>query len=394
LFQSEELLVDECLSVCHTLGLTVSVAVADTPWGAQMLTQYHERFIATPGDEELALANLPVTALVFMEGLKPWDNAGSQVLQVASLFQLIGLRTIAQIQQLNVQSFQERWGDLGQQIWQRLHGLEQQFISPWTPAEPLHSYQYLDFPISLLPFLLRTLEKSLVFLFARLQGRNLFAQRLTLTLRCEYSQDCHVLTIDPATPNRDLSLYMTLIEQKLALLDFENPVREFEVDILGCDEKQRQLDFWEPRSTDQDKLQRLMSLLQQGDSQAGFFQIRNAILPEKTWTIHNQPQAFAALADEIEVEEKWHQVRPAYGQSVMHAPRPTRLLQMPKPLPEQELRTLQLISSQPMERLEEEWWGDDPQERDYYLAVSPQGQCLWVYEDLKSHSYFLHGYFD
>ena len=32
--------------------------------------------------------------------------------------------------------------------------------------------------------------------------------------------------------------------------------------------------------------------------------------------------------------------------------------------------------------------------RDYYFAVSSEGQCLWIYQDLTSHEYFLHGYFD
>src|SRR5689334_1629323 len=63
LFQSEELLLNECLNVCRILNLPVSAAISDTPWGAQVLTQFHEQLIAPPGEETASLSELPISSL-------------------------------------------------------------------------------------------------------------------------------------------------------------------------------------------------------------------------------------------------------------------------------------------------------------------------------------------
>ncbi|MES2855838.1 MAG: hypothetical protein V4692_08240, partial [Bdellovibrionota bacterium] len=91
---------------------------------------------------------------------------------------------------------------------------------------------------------------------------------------------------------------------------------------------------------------------------------------------------------------------PEYGANIASAPRPTRILPQPILLTLEELQGLKILSYNPIERLEDAWWEEarGPTEpglkRDYYFAVSREGQCLWVYQDLQSEEYFLHGYFD
>ena len=50
------------------------------------------------------------------------------------------------------------------------------------------------------------------------------------------------------------------------------------------------------------------------------------------------------------------------------------------------------LSSGP-ERIESGWWDERDVGRDYYTAVSAQGQRLWVYKDLESRDWHLHGLF-
>jgi protein ImuB len=46
------------------------------------------------------------------------------------------------------------------------------------------------------------------------------------------------------------------------------------------------------------------------------------------------------------------------------------------------------------ERLESGWWDDDGIARDYFIAVNPQGACLWVYRNRSGdHGWYLHGMF-
>jgi len=45
------------------------------------------------------------------------------------------------------------------------------------------------------------------------------------------------------------------------------------------------------------------------------------------------------------------------------------------------------------ERIESGWWDGGDVRRDYYRASNPQGAVLWVYQDLRSQSWYLHGVF-
>lgn len=89
---------------------------------------------------------------------------------------MLGFKTAGELGRFTVNSFQERWGDLGTLFWKRVNALDHQVISPMLPTQPLEDFTHLDFPISLVSLLLHQTEKSLDYLFGRLQGRNLYTQ--------------------------------------------------------------------------------------------------------------------------------------------------------------------------------------------------------------------------
>src|SRR5262249_8385833 len=121
--------------------------------------------------------------------------------------------------------------------------------------------------------------------------------------------------------------------------------------------------------------------------------IKDEVLPEDSWEVTPQFEVDEALGDAIEVSGASLQVRPSYSASLRDAPRPSRLLQKAKRLAEREVKSLEFLSSHPIERLEHGWW-DTSRGRDYYFAVSKKGQFLWVYYDRIEDEYFLQGYFD
>ncbi len=45
------------------------------------------------------------------------------------------------------------------------------------------------------------------------------------------------------------------------------------------------------------------------------------------------------------------------------------------------------------ERLETGWWDGDDIRRDYYVALNPSGMRLWIYRDLRTTHWYLHGIF-
>ncbi len=76
--------------------------------------------------------------------------------------------------------------------------------------------------------------------------------------------------------------------------------------------------------------------------------------------------------------------------------RPLWLLLAPLPLESPAARryydgSLQFRSGP--ERIESGWWDEQDVGRDYYVAVSSQGQRLWIYRDRKSREWHLHGLF-
>lgn len=487
------------MSLARDLGLGVQCAIADTPAGAQAFAMANSESPVVgclPGEERERLKDLSLPSLLNLEGLEPWKRT-TAVESMVTFFMMLGFRTAGDLSRFTLASLQERWGEVGELMWKRMNASDRQPISPLEPTTPLEDYVHLDFPISLVSLLLHQSEKSLDYLFARLQGRRLFAQKLVLVFHCEYSKAQHRIEIEPNTPNRDRDLFVTLLEHRLSALDLENPVRDFEMSIVPCPEKARQLDFFEPRTTDEDRLQTLMNLLTQSSLKPGLYQIEPSILPEQGWRLVSHPRkSYDADADagsvvkpaslparkarraarkarvaheapaiqstsqstnqsmsqsmrltgtegaheSVSLSTSTHSsgalsmtarsvgrfemqpsypsgagavaaarelsrmereiaaenavaVAPRYGESVMRAPRPTRILRAPLPLALEELQRLKILSRNPIERLEGHWWETDTR-RDYYFAVSPEGQCLWIYQDMRTEEYFLHGYFD
>lgn len=450
LFHGEEGVMKSAMLLARDLGFGVQCAVADTPAGAQAFAVAHPGSILPAGEERDRLKTLSLPLTLHMEGLNPWARP-SQIESILTFFLMLGFKTAGELARFTLASFQERWGEAGVLFWQRLHAQDHQVISPLLATEPLEDYVHLDFPVSLVSLLMRHTDKSLDYLFSRLQGRRLFARKLVVTLHCEYSETKYKIEIEPNVPSRDQSLYATLLENRLSELDLINPIRDFEMAIVPCPEKSHQLDFFEPRTTDHDKLQTLFSLLQQSSIKPGLYEIEAAVLPERAWrivsepkndgsvnelgetvagigTIHTSTQRYPQLqagsgkrivAAGKRIKQKsngrrndWASLgnttgepavapEPKYGASVMTAPRPTRILKNPLPLTIEELERLKILSHNPIERLENAWWEDETDgahalglKRDYYFAVSPEGQCLWIYQDLVSDEYFLHGYFD
>jgi protein ImuB len=405
----EERLMAAAASLARDLGFGVQCAIADTPSGAQAFASSHPSdTVIPPGEERDRLKQLSLPHLLSLEGLEPWARP-TVVESIVTFFMMLGFKTADDLSRFTLASLQERWGDTGALLWKRLNAQDRAVVSPLIPTEPLEDYVHLDFPVSLVSLLLHQMEKSVDFLFARLQGRRYFASKLILTLHCEYSKEQHKIVIEPNTPSRDRDLFLQLLESRLGDVGLENPIRDFEVHVMPVAEKTRQLDFFEPRNTDSDKLTGLMSLLTQSSLKPGLYRIEPSIVPERGWQLVSSPEErderhqvalepdFLAVAEhhkDYVGDGRAVRPEPYYGSAVMSAPRPTRILHEPMPLSLEELGRMKILSNNPIERLENGWWEKSETRRDYYFAISHDGECLWIFQDLRTEEYFLHGYFD
>lgn len=392
MFGGEQKLLEEALYVSRELFPETVAGVADSPWGAQALAAERPNSISLPTQELSDLANAPLARLHQLEGLIAWKSS-HEVEEIVDFFHILGVHRLSDIRGFQIDSFRERWKETGALIWKRLHGLDKQVISPLLPTEALLDYVHLDFPVSLLPFLLHCLEGCLHRLMARLQGRGEFAQKLIIQLFCEYSGRAHVIELQPASPNRNLELFIKLLGNKLSEVNLENPIKQIEVEVIPCPERIQQLSFFEPRVSDQEKLSQLVSVLNQASLTTGFLRPKDEILPEESWSVTSEFEEYKPVEDDVEIEGQSFQIRPAYSFSLAQAPRPSRLLKKPKRLSTQELDRFQFLSHQPIERLEDSWW-ENSRGRDYFFALAPQGQFVWLFYDRIETQYYLHGYFD
>lgn len=85
-------------------------------------------------------------------------------------------------------------------------------------------------------------------------------------------------------------------------------------------------------------------------------------------------------------------------------PRPLQLLEVPLPIGSLEGKrdalSIQVLGQRyelsdwsAPERIQTGWWTDSPCHRDYYQVQTLQGSRLWIYRDLNTHTWFLHGFF-
>ena len=57
-------------------------------------------------------------------------------------------------------------------------------------------------------------------------------------------------------------------------------------------------------------------------------------------------------------------------------------------------RWMPITAAQGPERLESGWWRGPSVRRDYYRVATEQGSWWWLYRDLNSGKWYLHGMFD
>jgi protein ImuB len=106
--------------------------------------------------------------------------------------------------------------------------------------------------------------------------------------------------------------------------------------------------------------------------------------PEHAWS-KSPAEALGVAAPHIAaMPSPWSQTRPLW------------LLPCPLPLSSNEAHRYYqgtLECREGPERIESGWWDERDVGRDYYTAVSSHGQRLWVYKDLRSCDWLLHGLF-
>jgi protein ImuB len=194
------------------------------------------------------------------------------------------------------------------------------------------------------------------------------------------------LTLSFSRPQWDLQACLRLSRLRIQSLNLPGPVHRVTLRCLHIQTRQPLPASLLPDSqVDQQREERLLDVLKArlGTACLHFSRLRDWPLPEHAEAWFSRPQ----------------RARPSWPPTHAHWPdsRPFWLLETPTPLETTQDRPawrgvpLRLLSGP--ERIEEGWWRSRNTSREYFVATDARAIRYWIYQDLRSGGWFLHGLF-
>jgi protein ImuB len=347
------------------LGYRAQFAVAPTPLAATWLAgAASEARITTIAELAGALAPLPLTGL----GFTPT--------QLQTLRNL-GVRTVGECRRLPRAGLARRLGADLVQALDRAHGRVPDPRAPYVAPARFEAALVIPGAIDNTEGLLFPLKRLIQELCGALTAREAGVAALTLTLRHPKAAPTRVeLGLVAAT--RDARHLTELFRERLARVALPEPVEEI---ILAAPRllplPQTRQDFFAARRAT-------------GQSGAELIERLRARLGERA------VQGIAPVADH-RPELAWRYAEPRQADAAVESgARPLWLLPAPVTLESRDGRpwlgeALTLEGSR--ERIESGWWDGRDIARDYFVARNRRGECFWIYRELATQNWWLHGVF-
>ena len=395
LFGGETALMTSLRAALEGLGLTVRLALADTPGAAWALAHYGAEdpavvpAAAGPSGLRSALARLPVAAL----------RLSADVAAALASFGLDRIRTLSVIESVELI---RRFGTEPVRRLEQALGLRDEPIMPLRSLPPREAQRAFAEPISTAADIHAAVDGLLDELCLALGRSGEGARRLHLVCQ-RVDGDRRTLTVGTSRPLRRKRPLMGLFAEKL---DQVEPGFGIDEIVLATDVVETldelQTD-WSGEATGGyrgDDDEELASLLDRLGNRFGFGRIARPA-PHQSWLPERAARHHPPLTDRRNDAASWPEDRR----------RPLRLLSPPEPVeavaPESAGRPIgfhrrgqlhRVCASEGPERLECEWWREDAPPRDYYLAEDTAGRRYWLYREGAQDPgavsrWFLHGLF-
>ncbi|MGN6440196.1 MAG: Y-family DNA polymerase [Agriterribacter sp.] len=365
-------------------GYTVRVSIADTAGAAWAIARYGKgSVIVEPGKQPEALLSLPPEALRL------------EAATVERLYKL-GLNSVAQFIHMPRHSLQRRFGKHCIMRIEQALGAEEEWLQPVIPVvEYQHRLPCLE-PITTAAGIEIALKQLLLELCGRLQREQKGLRQLVF--KC-YRIDGHTqqLEISTNSPSHHAAHLFKLLEIKLPILEPDLGFELFVLEALGVQDywsKQEQL--WSGAGSVQDL--RIAEMIDRIAARIGAANI-SRYLPDEHYLPERSVKAAASLNETITTT--WRDDKP----------RPIQLLTTPEPItvtapvpdyPPMSFRYKGVLhtikKADGPERIEQEWWLQRGQHRDYYAVEDAEGRRYWLfrlghYEAAKNYQWFMHGFF-
>ena len=383
LFGGEDILAGSLRDALEGFGLTVRLALADTPGAAWALAHYgaEDPTIAPagvgPSGLEEALAELPVAAL----------RLSADVADALASFGLDRICTLSVMESVKVT---ERFGPEPVRRLEQAFGLREELLMPLRPRLLREAHRAFAEPISTAEDIHAAVDGLLDDLCLSLSRAGQGARRLRLVCR-RADGGTGTVTIGTSRPLRRKKPLMGLFAEKLDQVEPGFGIDEIVLasDVVETiDEVQTDWDPGAGQNGHPGDDEELAGLLDRLGNRFGFGRIGRP-LPHESWLPERAVGDSGDLAAAgLPSVAAWPQDRD----------RPLRLLSPPEPVEVEGSdvpvgsdaapshfrhrgRLHRVVSAHGPERLECEWWREDAPARDYYLAEDETGCRYWLFRE-------------
>lgn len=353
------------------LGYRVRLAGAPTPLAALWLVRAGQESVVAEHRELFgALADIPLECMDL-------DTDGERLLKG------LGLETVIDCLRLPRDGIARRVGPAILDQLDRALGRLPDPREAFVPPARFRARLGLPAPVTTREALLFPLHRLLLELAGFLVAHGAGAAEIVVALHSTRAAATRV-ALKLTTPSRDAEYLTALVRERLERLVLAAPVEEVMLNVDAILALAPQPSDFFARATPPDAARaQIVERLQARLGREAVREIESVPehRPERAWREVEPGTAAAA-------EPK------AVSMSAKHWP----LWLLPAPLPI-ETRGAQpycdgaLVLDPDRERIESGWWDEDEVARDYFVARDAHGRRLWVFRDLATAQWFVHGVF-
>jgi protein ImuB len=384
LWGSEKKYLTEIFKRIKQFGYDIHIGIADTIGAAWAVARFGQEFpIIETGQQTAALLSLPAAALRIEA-------------EVVEQLEKLGLRQISNFISIPRPSLRRRFGP---QLLHRLDqalGHEEEWIDPLQPIEPYKERLPCLEPIVTATGIEIALQRLLDTLCHRLQQEQ---KGLRVARFKGYRVDGKIEKIEIGTnrPSSNSKHLFKLFEIKIDSIEPALGIELFTLEASKVEDlSSTQENLWE-NSVGLDNTD-LSELLDRIGGKMGFNNIHRYIPDEHYW-----PERSFKLASSINetLQTPWKIARPRPLQ-MLFKPEP---IEVTAPIPDYppmlfryKGKLHKIMKADGPERIEQEWWLQQGQHRDYYSVEDELGQRYWLfrlghYDIARSYQWFIHGFF-
>ncbi len=375
-------------------GLCARVGIAGSKLAARVAAEQPDSPTLVPSGEEAGfLAPLPLSRLLaeahILTRLERW-----------------GLHSIGDFARLPDNDIASRFGEVGRKLHRQARGIDVRPLVPHRPAPTFDEGVDLEWALTDLEPFLFVARAAIDRMCDRMRRRGFACQRLQTSLRLE-PDGTHERSVELPAPTRDSKTLLTLLRLDLEASPPGAPVVGFTVRGHPDRPREAQLTLFGPAALSPDQLAttlaRLFSLL--GPEHLGTPEPADEHLPGSFRLLRFKPPPAAnTVGEDDEVREvparsygllAVRALRPAIALEVIGADRPRRVQSVVSEENERRpgISGRVRVASGPW-ALEENWWDDDPVDRDYWDVELEDGAVYRIYRDRRDDGWYADGIYD